>query len=120
QGAGYRGANAWRDLGPLVEFTYSAGSGALRKAQDIARQRGLDPWNWQHLMFGGNWQIPATSSFRVAPGTLSRGPMATAIDQIHASRLQDGRANYPRAWDSQGAVARFDFDGNGEAHKVER
>lgn len=113
--SGYQGQNPWGDLGPLVEFSYSAGRGALRSAQTIARERGLDPWDWQHLLLGRNWQGVWTSSLQIPPGWLTTSPMATAIDRLHAKN-----SSYPRAWTGAGAVRRFDFDGDGQAHKVER
>jgi soluble lytic murein transglycosylase-like protein len=119
--SGYTGNNAWRDIGPLVEFTYSAGSGALKSAQAIARERGLNPWNWQHLLLGHDWQVPTSSQVSLPRGWITNSPMATAIQRIHDQRAQQpGRANYPVAWTDAGSVRRFDFDGDGQAHKVER
>lgn len=113
--SGYHGSDAWRDLGPLVEFTYSAGSGALKSAQAIAKERGLDPWNWQHLLLGHDWQVPTGGSITLPKGWITTSPMATAIQRIHATK-----ASYPVAWTDAGSVKRFDFDGDGQAHKVER
>jgi hypothetical protein len=120
--SGYQGTNAWRDIGPLVEFTYSAGSGALKSAQGIARERGLDPWNWQHLLLGHDWQGPVSSHVSLPKGWITTSPMATAIQRIHDQRAADPKphANYPVAWTDAGSVKRFDFDGDGQAHKVER
>ncbi|MBC7541312.1 MAG: hypothetical protein H7338_01130 [Candidatus Sericytochromatia bacterium] len=113
--SGYAGADSWRDIGPLIEFTYSAGVGALKAAQTIATARGLDAWNWQHLLLGHDWQVPTNGAIRLPTGWVTGSPMAQAI---HA--IKQHQPNYGETWSAEGPLRRFDFDGDGQAHKVER
>lgn len=115
----YQGQNAWQDLGPLLNISYNAGSGALNIAQNIARRRGLDPFNWQHLAFGKEIEIKP-GRLRVQKRSVERAPLHRALKAIHDSRARQGLDNYPIYWEQRGAVRSFDFDGNGIATRAER
>jgi hypothetical protein len=82
----------------------------------------LDPWNWQHLLLGRTGPGPLTGILSLPKGWITESPMTTAIQRIHDQRAANpnGKAAYPVAWTDTAAVRRFDFDGDGQAHKVER
>ncbi len=117
---GYTGAQPWADLAPLLNISYNAGAGALRKAMDKAREMGLDPHNWQHLAFGRNVSIPAEGTFIAPPGSIESAPLHLALKEIHDGRAARGVHNYPIYWHNKANVNRHDFDQNGVATRAER
>lgn len=116
----YRGRQPWADLAPLLNISYNAGPGALRKAMDKARDMGLDPHNWQHLAFGRNLQMPSEGVFQAPAGSIESAPLHLALKEIHDSRAARGVHNYPIYWRDASNLRRHDFDQNGVTTRAER
>lgn len=116
---GYKGSDPVRDLLPLVNISYNAGSGALSKAMEKARTMGLDQFNWQHLAFGRNVSIPAGGKFNVPGDWIETAPLHLALKEIHDDRSRQGLHNYPIYWTDNANIQLHDFDNSGTTTRAE-
>lgn len=100
--ANYQGQQPWQDLGPIAVLEYGSGIGTLRRAQQIARQMGRNPYNWKHLVYGTD------------------GTESTKNSPMYQSLEYFGRKlKFPFAYHSKAHLKRFDLDGDGVAHRSE-
>lgn len=117
--SGYKGNNVWRDIGPLLNISYNAGAGALRKVMRIAREKGLNPFDWQHLAFGRNVTVPNGGRFNVPRDWIENAPLHQGLKEIHDSRAARGVHNYPIYWTGASNIRLHDFDQSGVTTRAE-